>query len=238
LTFGANVNWRPLVATALALVPPAAVALRAGGSPGAAELAGHDWPLLLAAVAGGALALAGRRTRGSGAVIVVAAGLLATAYLAKNPASDRYLALLVPAAAILTGLGIGSVRGARLRLATAAAALVAVLGALVIGGPPPPGPDTFGGIAARVRALPPGPLLTAAPDAYGVLLPDRPVRALRPGARGLVLLDAAQRAYEPGVAARGRVVARLEPAGGFRLPDGTLDRGEAVIVRGIAVRGG
>jgi hypothetical protein len=61
------------------------------------------------------------------------------------------------------------------------------------------------------------------------------VRDLRPGRRGLVVLDGAQRAYDPQLAAAGSVVARVATEPGFLRPDGRLDRGAALLVRGIVV---
>src|SRR5204862_283085 len=77
--------------------------------------------------------------------------------------------------------------------------------------------DVFHELAPALRSG--GPLVTAAPDAYGVLL-SRPVRFLRPGARGLIVLDAAQRAYQPHVEYRGTIVFSLADRRGFVRPDG------------------
>jgi hypothetical protein len=91
-------------------------------------------------------------------------------------------------------------------------------------------------MAAWLRRAPSGPLVTAAPDAFGFLLPDRTERTLSPGAHGLILLDAAQREYETSHAATGRVVASYAPASGFERPDGTIDTGAARLVAGVVTR--
>ena len=77
--------------------------------------------------------------------------------------------------------------------------------------------------------------VSAAPDAYGFLLPGRAERSLQAGARGLILLDGAQRTYAPGLTAEGVVLAHLTAPQGFERPDGTLDSGPSVLVRGVVV---
>jgi hypothetical protein len=81
-----------------------------------------------------------------------------------------------------------------------------------------------------------GTLVSAAPDAYGFLLPNRPQRPLSPGTRGLILLDAAQREYAPDLTASGVVVARLSDPNGFERPNGAVDLGPTLLVRGVVTR--
>jgi hypothetical protein len=114
----------------------------------------------------------------------------------------------------------------------AAAATAALLGAAVVVAPFRPEPSS-GQPAALAADLPPGAtIVSAAADAYSVERPDLRFRMAAPGARGLVLVDGAHRAYERDLVARGRTVARLDPAVGFLRPDGTLDDAPAVLVRG------
>jgi len=212
----------------------AAAALVHGVPPGVRTWLASDWPLAVAALALGAAALALGRHRAAAFRTLVLCGLIGAVYLVKNPASDRYVAQLVPALAILAALGIAALaprrRAAAVAVAAVAAAAMPVLGTA----PTAVGPDMFGGIAARLSTLPGGPIVTAAPDAYGFLLPARAVRALRPGARGLIVLDAAQRTYEPELTARGTVIARIPAGPGFLRPDGVLDDAAAVVVDGAA----
>jgi hypothetical protein len=92
-------------------------------------------------------------------------------------------------------------------------------------------------VAQRLSALHiGGPLVSAAPDAYGELLPARPQQLLRPGAHGLVVLDGAARAYTPGLHVHGSVVARFD-AGSFERADGTLDPAAVTLVVGSVTRG-
>jgi hypothetical protein len=94
------------------------------------------------------------------------------------------------------------------------------------------GPDAFTGIATRLEHGPSGPLVTAAPDAYGMLLPGRAVRLMRPGATGLVLVDGAARAYEPRLRVVGRLVEAIPSGAGFLRPDGRIDDAPALLYRG------
>jgi hypothetical protein len=187
----------------------------------------RDWPLLALAVIGLGVALNQKdaRTRALRLLTLVAA--IALAYWWKNPGSERYVAILLPAFAVLSGLGAGRMRP----IALAGAAALALVGA-VTASTPSVGSDAFVGIATKLEHAPPGPLVTAAPDAYGVLLPDRAVRVMRPGATGLVLVDGAARAYEPELGVRGRLVERLASGPGFLRPDGTVDHAPALIYRG------
>jgi hypothetical protein len=168
-------------------------------------------------------------------VLGVSAGLLGSAYLLKNPESERYLAQLLPPAAIAVALGVAALP--RRTLAAAVAGVVSAA-ALLVSPPRTTGVDAFPTLGTAVRAETAAtgdPLVSATPDAYGVLLPDVPQRSLRAGARGLVLLDAAQRLYEPDLVARGTVVARIEGTAPLARPDGTLDTAPALLVRGVVV---
>ncbi len=193
------------------------------------SLAGDDWGLLALAATGLAVA-AGSGSRAHAFRLVSLVLPLGAAYWWKNPGSERYAAVLVPALAVLAGLGIGRLRPVVL----AGAAAVALTGALAAT-TPAVGTDSFHAIATRLEHGPPGPLVTAAPDAYGVLLPDRAVLVARPGAVGLVLVDGAARAYAPGLRVRGRVVERIPAGPGFLRPDGRLDDAPALVVRGAVV---
>ena len=210
-----------LAVVVAAVRPPLAFHAAAGlpgGAGGIGTLLGSDWPLLV--LAGLGLASAPRRAAvyAGGAI-----GALAVAYAAKNSGSARYFAQLLPACAVLAAWAI-----ARRRIyavgALAAAALLVAAPRVV-----PARSDVFHELAPALRSG--GPLVTAAPDAYGVLL-SRPVRFLRPGARGLIVLDAAQRAYQPHIEYRGTIVSSLADRRGFVRPDGSLDERGALLVRG------
>jgi hypothetical protein len=177
----------------------------------------------------GLAATARRRECRIGAVrVVVLALVLALAYWCKNPDSDRYTSLLLPAFALVAGLGLE-----RLRV-VALAGIVALAGASM-GTVAPVGRDAFPEIASRLERAPRGPLVTAAPDAYGVLLPGRAVRVMRPGATGLVLVDGPARAYEPHLRIVGRLVGRMPAGPGFLRPDGMIDDAPALLYRGTVV---
>jgi hypothetical protein len=206
-------------------------ALAAGS--GWSAFAGHEWPLLV--LAGLALALAvrspgARATALRIALFVVALGAV---YWWKNPGSERYAAVLVPALAVLAGLGLRRLPPLAL-IAGGAAAVAAALVTQM----PSVGPDGFPAVAAALRQAPPGPIVTAAPDAYGVLLPDRAIRVMRPGASGLVLVDGAARAYEPGLRVVGKLLRRIPSGPGFLRPDGRLDESPALLYRGSVRRAG
>ena len=176
-----------LAAAALALVAPPAVGVVAGlamltfaATRGTAieEVAVHDPALVVLFM----LALASARTSRAAAAMAVAAGALALVFDLRNGASSRYMAELVPLAAI--GAAVGLRWGAARVLPIAAA--VAALAALAATGPAPaPGPDMFGTVA---RGIPETgrPLATSAADAYGFLLPSRAIRPLETGSRGLM----------------------------------------------------
>jgi hypothetical protein len=201
------------------------LALAGANGSAVVHLAVHD-PIVVGLFLGGALATGRSRPT---AVAVVAAGALALVFETRSGTSSRYMAELVPLAAIVAALGLRRAPGV-----VAAITAAACLGALALAHPAPaPGPDMFGAVA---RELPRSsqPISTSAPDAYGFLLYPRSVRALEPGSRGLLLVDATTRAYEPGTRTRGRTVARLEPGNGFVDPNGMIDLAPALLIMGSA----
>ncbi len=139
--------------------------------------------------------------------------------------------MLLPALAVVAGLGLG-----RLRPVLLAGAAGLALACALQGSVPSFGPDAFPGIASRLEHAPPGPLVTAAPDAYGALLSDRAVRVMRPGATGLVLVDGPARLYEPGLRVAGRLVGEIPAGPGFLRPDGRVDDDPVLLYRGTVVR--
>ena len=171
-------------------------------------------------------------------ILLGAVAVLGAAYTYRNAGSERYLAQLVPLACVACGFAAApvaslsaSARSLRLAVPVAALALVLIIAV------PRPGlaNDTFAALAGKLNDAPPGALISAAPDAYGYLLPRRPQEPIRPGARGLILLDGAQRTYAPGLTAHGVVVATLMAPHGFERPNGTVDLGPALLVRGVVV---
>jgi hypothetical protein len=213
----------PLVGGAVVVV--ALVAALAGRAPGMRHWAQDDWPLLLAGLGGCALAVQTRRLRAALCAFVLAGALLALVYALKNPGADRYLSLLTPLVAVLAGFGVAAPTRAQQRVAVlAVAGLFATT--LALGRSPARAPDAFPEVARQLQALnlPPLPIVTAAPDAYGVLLPHRGVRVARPGVNGLIILDGAMRAYDPDLRFTARVLATLDPGAGFVGPDGVIDR--------------
>ena len=207
------------------------------GSSGVAELWRHDWPLLAVAAAGLVVLAWNERGRSAAAVLVGCALLLGTVYAIKNPALERYFALLLPCAALLVGIAVARAPSRARPLALGVIALAVAAGFLR----PIPGSrdyDAFAAIASRVDTSLPSSaaLVTAAPDAYGFLLPRHAVRDMRPGVRGAILLDPAQRLYAPSLGAKGRVVLRVTDEVAFARPDGELDAAPAVIVAGDVVR--
>jgi hypothetical protein len=218
-----------------------ALAALAGHAPALAALARAEWPLFLLAGWGALSACATGRGRPL-AHLLAALALLGAIYGYRNPGSARYFADLLPLLSVAAGyaaVGFPARATRRVRRSLPALALaLAALTAIVAPAPPRLASDTFATLAARLAQAPPGTLVSEAPDAYGFLLPGRPQVGLRPGAHGLILLDGAQRAYDPGLTARGVVVARLPVPGGFERPDGRLDVGDAVLVRGVVTKAG
>ena len=208
-----------------AVVAAGLVATIAGRAPGIQHWAYSDWPLLLAGAGGWAWGVATGRSRTAASALVLAAGILTLAYILKNPGADRYLALLTPLVAILASLPTAAVTLVQRR--ASALALAGLLGAtLALGAVPARAQDAFPTVARQLRALnvPPMPIVTAAPDAYGVLVPERPIRIARPGATGLIIVDGAMRAYEPALRLSARSVATLDAGAGFVSSDGIVDR--------------
>jgi hypothetical protein len=206
------------------------------GSSGVAELWRHDWPLLALAAVGLLVLAWNERGRPTAGVLVGCVLLLGAVYAVKNPALERYFALLLPCAALLVGIAVARAPARARPLALGVIALAVTVGFLR----PIPGSrdyDAFASIAERVEpSLPTSAVLvTAAPDAYGFLLPEHAVREMRPGARGAILLDPAQRLYAPGLRAKGEVVLRVVDEVAFARPDGELDASPAVLVRGDVV---
>ncbi|MSO94780.1 MAG: hypothetical protein EXQ81_03175 [Thermoleophilia bacterium] len=175
------------------------------------------------------------------AFVTTSAVSLVVVYTLKNPNADRYLAVLVPMAAVVAGAAVahlGKMPGRRtLAVPVVATLLVAALLVATTVAPTRPdvGPDAFATLAPQLTDEPALPLVTAAPDAFGWLLPERSVRALRPGARGLILLDGAQRLYAPDLDARGSEVARFDQAS-FLRPNGSVDTGQMFLVTGVVTR--
>ena len=95
----------------------------------------------------------------------------------------------------------------------------------------------FPAIAAELRGLPQGAIVTAAPDAYGVLLRSRTIRPMAAGRRGLIVIDPVARAYEPNLRASGRVIARIPSDVGLLRPDGRIDREPVIVTDGVVVEG-
>jgi hypothetical protein len=228
----------------LPFLPVAAVSLAAFAftiEPGPKALWQDDWPLLLAGAAGVAVLVARRRSHQTATLTVLGIVLLlGSVYLVKNPGLARYFSLLLPAAAVLAGLGLSALSPRERVAALPAFAVVAAMGWFQ----PVPGSRDFDmfpmvarGIASTLASARPEPLVTAAPDAYGFWLPGQPVRGMRPGARGAVLLDAAQRLYQPQLTAKGRAVARVSDGIAFARPDLEIDAGPAVLVVGRVVPG-
>jgi hypothetical protein len=220
----------------LALILAAALS---GRAPAARGLLNDEWPVLALAAFG--LLWACWNGRGAAALALLgAAVVLGATYTYRNPGSERYLAQLLPLAAVAAGLTASRLSGAWIpravpRPGLGLAGALLVLAVLVAQPTPVPATDTFAAVAGSFARAPAGTLVSAAPDAYGFLLPERTQQPLRTGARGLILLDGAQRLYDPGVSARGAVIARFAAPYGFERPDGTIDTGPDVLVRGVVI---
>lgn len=202
--------------------------LRSGA---ARSLVRDDWPLIaLAAI--GLITAVRRRLHLEAYVLVAIVAVLSTAYLAKNPGSERYLSQLVPLLCICAGFAVSSLRA----WSAAAPGVIAAAALLLLTvAEPTVGNDPFAAVAARLRATPASSIVTAAPEAYGYLLPDRRIELMHPGARGLVVLDGAQRAYAPSLTAVGATLGVVTTDDGFERPNGSIDYAPARLVRGIVV---
>ncbi len=225
------VTRHPRIAVAAALA--IAILLASGG--GGHTVVRADGVLLVLAFVGVFVVGQHADDRVAVAVVVVCAAALAAVYTVKNPSSDRYLAVLIPMAAIVAGIAVarlGARHGNRFLAATVCASLL--VAAVLTPRPPAVGLDAFAQLAPRLADQPAIPLVTATPDAYGWLLPRRSVRAMRAGERGVILLDGAQRLYAADFDARGREIAWVAEAEFIR-PDGLVDDGGARLVLGIVV---
>jgi hypothetical protein len=188
-----------------------------------------DWPIVVLAVAG--LAVAVRDGMRLEAVLLVGTvALLATAYLTKNPGSERYLSQLLPLMCVSAGIAVSALP-TRSGVIAGVIAVAALLGLTVA--EPGVGANPFSAIAERLQHRHPAAVLTAAPEAYGYLLPNTRIEPIEIGARGLIVLDGAQRAYAPTLSARGRTIASVSPTDGFERPDGTIDYAPARLVHGV-----
>lgn len=199
------------------------------------DFAQREWALL----AGAAVILpliALERARVDWLVPVIVFALLLGAYGYKNPGSERYVADLVPMLAVTAGVGVAALRPVHARLAAALAALVMANPIIAGAAARTPGLDVFAEVAPGLSDLPPGPMVSAAPDAYGVLFPNRAQFEMRPGRRGNIILDAVQRERRPELTASGPVVRRVRPFFGFRRVEGEVDSAAVLVVRGVVVR--
>ena len=217
----------------VAVVALAATTSVVASAPAVRELWHDDRALLLVGAAGFLVLLRDSRHRQAALLVLGAAVLLGSVYVTKNPGLERYVAMLLPAAALLAGLAAASLPSSVRPIAIAAIAVAVAVGVH----DPIPGNrdhDVFSTIAASMNGSLPttDAVVTAAPDAYGFWLPGYSVRELRPGARGAILLDPAQRAYAPALTAKGRVVLRVTDGIAFSRPDGELDARPAVVVLG------
>jgi hypothetical protein len=207
-----------------------------GRVPALGAISRGAWPLLSLAGIGLLRACWSERSRVA-LILLSTMVVLGATYAYRNPSSGRYFAQLLPLMCVAAGLALAplpsrsAINALRPVLAGASLLLCAVLAHPA----PRLAPDTFATLAGRLARVPPGTLVSAAPDAYGWLLPGRPQQSLRAGARGLILLDGAAREYAPGLTARGVVIARLTVPHGFERPDGTIDTAPAVLMRGVVV---
>jgi hypothetical protein len=220
------------LAVVLALVVTAFAMLT---TTGLADLASADWPLLLLGAAAVVGVAADRRHSSTAMLTLGAVVLLGAVYSVKNPSLTRYFSLLLPAVALLVGLGLSTLRPRVQPLGIAVAALVAGAG-IHDSYTGSRDYDMFRTVARQIApALGSSPLVTAAPDAYGFWLPAHEVLRMEPGARGAIVLDAAQRLYEPRLTARGHIGARISDEIAFSRPDGEIDAGPALLVDGTVV---
>jgi hypothetical protein len=224
---------RVLQFAAVAGLGLAALALVTRAGP--AEVWRTDWPMLVMGALGFVVLLYDESRRRAAMIVGAAVLILGAVYVLKNPTLPRYFSLVLPAAALLAGLAVGSAPRAIRPLALGAMAGAAVIGLVhPISGSRDH--DMFPVVARNVaQHLDATALVTAAPDAYGFWLPTHPVRMMRPGAQGAVLLDAAQRVYKPGLTATGDLVARIEGEIAFAGPDLEIDAEPAVLVAGEVV---
>jgi hypothetical protein len=208
------------------------------GSGAARSLLRDDWPLLALALFGVFTALR-RGLRREAFVMLAVLAVLCAAYLAKNPGSERYLSQLVPLLCVCAGFAVLAIPGRLARLALGPGAVTAAALLWLTAAEPTLGDSQFAAVAAKLRTLPAGRIVTAAPEAYGYLLPGRRIELMRPGAHGLIVLDGAQRTYAPSLTAVGKRVGRVRTADGFERPDGTIDEAPTRLVRGaVAVKTG
>ena len=233
-----SIRWRGSVGGIVAplIVAAAAAAFVASRSAEAwTGLAKTDGTLLALATLATGIGLHRRESRATTGCTLIAFAGLAMVYADKNPNAVRYVSLLIPVAAISIGVSVAALPMRSRRMGIAAVAMCTLALGLVVS-TPTVGSDMFAGIARELRGLPSGPIVTAAPDAYGVLLRSRAIHAMREGQRGLILVDAVARAYEPDLVARGTVVGRISTTIGFLRPDGRLDLAPALVVDGVFAR--
>jgi hypothetical protein len=220
------------------VVALAAVAL-SGHSPALRALLSANWPLVVLSLAG---ALAACREPCGRALTVLMATVAVpfAAYQYRDPSSARYCSELIPVLCLLAAVAVvtpGRAVARRLQALGVIAALgLAIAPLLSTPAQPAVGRDYFQTLALWLRHAPPGPLVSAAPDAFGYLLPGRAQRAIAPGTHGLILLDAAQREYAPASVAVGTPLESYVPAGGFERPDGSIDSAPARLIAGVVTK--
>ena len=141
---------------------------------GPAEVWRTDWPLLVTGAFGFVVLLFDKSRRQAAMIVLGAVLILGAVYVLKNPTLPRYFSLVLPAAALLGGVAVGSAPRAIRPLALGAMAGAAVVGLVH----PIPGSrdhDMFPVVAKNVaQHLGGTALVTAAPDAYGFWLPTHP----------------------------------------------------------------
>ena len=210
-----------------------------GHAPALNALLSANWPLVALALAGALMAC--REPYGAELTVLVAVvAVTFAAYEYRNPSSARYLSELIPVLCLFGAVAVATaVRATPRHLgALSAAAALGLTLAPMLSTPAQPavGRDYFQTLAVWLRHAPPGPLVSAAPDAFGYLLPERAEQAIAPGARGLILLDAAEREYAPASAAVGTPLQSYVPDGGFERPDGSIDSAPARLLAGVVTR--